>query len=521
MCCKRIIVAMLALGAAIGIRAQEVLAGHELTEVRHSERRITLPGDVSSTDSLVEVHMLDVNTYVDTMRTVRQTERQFTQAPDSMCRRGHYVQIHAGAGYGNVGYGLLRKDLTHPTATGYETGGISAAVQLQYAYFFVPYVGIGIGLWLSEYTSHGYLQGDFVYPGQWDSDVDPSGVSKTSEQYTHHTTVRNWHERQTVHTAGLPVSLQFQAWGRRNKAGFFLALGAAPTYTVMTGYRVMQGEIEHWGMYRNNAEIHNMHEFGTIDYAGRTGTQHIRRFAASTFADLGLLIQMSPHTDLLLGVYAHYALLDMQDATPVDIGWKDDRFPNLDVQEYNGILATNCLSDGGRLHPWQAGVKIGLHWHSIAKPRTVTVIGNDTLLHTVERYDSVWTTRVDTLQRHMYTAVERVQQQIDRLNRVYFEFDSHELSPEAMQSLDKIAEQLKTIPNKVLIGGHASKEGTRAHNERLARNRALMVKYYLVDKGVPATRMIVKDYGSTVSNAINLSDDLALDRRAEIIVLEE
>lgn len=521
MCCKRTIIALLILGVTVGLQAQEVLKGHELTEVRHSEQRHTLPGDIHSVDSLVEVRMLDVRTYVDTIRKVEPHEYTFTQPADSMCRRGHYVEIHAGAGIGNVGYGLLRKDLTHATATGHEQAGISGVVQLQYAYFFVPFVGIGIGAWLDNYTSHGYLQGDFVYPDQWDSDTDPSDPSKPSEQYEHHTEVKNWHERQTIHTVGVPISIQFQAWGKRQKAGFFMALGAAPTYTVKTDYRVVTGEIEHWGMYRGNAEVHNMHEFGSIDYAGTTGKQQIRSFSATPFIDLGLLVKMSPHTDLLLGIYGHYTLLNMQSATLTDIGWKDDRFPKLDVQEYNGILATNCLDNNGALHPWQAGVKIGLHWHSIGKPRTTKVMRNDTTLQTVERYDSVWATRIDTLERQLMTPAERVQRQIDRLNRIYFAFDSHELSPESMRFLDQIAEQLKTIPNKVLIGGHASKEGTRAHNARLAKYRALMVKYYLVDQGIPATRMKVKDYGSSVHNAINLSDDLSLDRRVEIIVIDE
>ena len=95
------------------------------------------------------------------------------------------------------------------------------------------------------------------------------------------------------------------------------------------------------------------------------------------------------------------------------------------------------------------------------------------------------------------------------------------MTDESKHFLSQIAEHLKRIPNKIILGGHASKEGTRAHNERLAHYRALQVKYYLVDCGISTTRMKIEDYGSSVRNAINLSEDLSLDRRVEIIVVDE
>ena len=212
--------------------------------------------------------------------------------------------------------------------------------------------------------------------------------------------------------------------------------------------------------------------------------------------------------------------MDIQNATLTDIGWKTDKFPKLNMQPYCGILPTKCVA-GSALRPWQAGVKIGVHWHSVDKPRTRIVQHSDTTLQTIARNDSVWTSRIDTLQRVIPREVEQVQEQIDKLNRIYFAFDSHELTDESKHFLSQIAEHLKRIPNKIILGGHASKEGTRAHNARLAHYRALQVKYYLVDCGIPATRMKIEDYGSSVRNAINLNEDLSLDRRVEIIVADE
>ena len=537
MCTKRTLIILSAIAISRCIFAQEVvterLAGHELLEVRHAEQRVSLPVDPLSVDSLVEVRSLEVNMYNDTLRTI--TTRQDTvveEAPAS--RKGHYVEIHGGAGIGNVGYGFLRKDLQLPdnanmSATGYEQAAVSGVVQLQYAYFFHPNVGIGVGAWLSNYTSHGYLSGDILYPGvkkQADGtyvpDIESGIVDSDGEYYNHHATVSNWRERQTIHTVGVPVSLQIQAWGKKDKAGFFMSLGAAPAYTVMSNYHVVGGEVEHWGAYphRGGAELHDTHEFETINYAGKRGKQSVKQFTATAFMDLGLLVKMSKHTDFLIGVYGHYAVMDIQNATLTDIGWKTDKFPKLNMQPYCGILPTKCVA-GSALRPWQAGVKIGVHWHSVDKPRTRIVQHADTTLQTIARNDSVWTSRIDTLQRVIPREVEQVQEQIDKLNRIYFAFDSYELTDESKHFLSQIAEHLKRIPNKIILGGHASKEGTRAHNARLAHYRALQVKYYLVDCGIPATRMKIEDYGSSVRNAINLSEDLSLDRRVEIIVADE
>ena len=514
---KRTLISILALGVTIGSHAQEVqtqrFAGQQPTDVQHAVYRYSMPVDAESTDSLVNVRSLEVRTFMDTLRTITQREEVTVTPGDSANRKGHYVEIHAGAGLGNVGYGLPSKPLNVPNGSGREKAALSAVVQLQYAYFFHKNVGIGVGAWFANYSSHGLLDGEWVFKG--DDIIDTDG-----EIYEHHAKVSNWNERHTIHTVGVPVTLQIQAWGKRNKAGFFMALGAAPAYTVKSNYHVLTGEIEHWGDYGTRGELHNLHEFGTIDYKGTVSKLNVKSFNVTALLDLGLLIRMSAHTDFLIGLYGHYMVMDNQNATLHDIGWKTDRFPHLDMQPYDGILSSNCLANGGTLHPWQAGVKIGVHWHSIEKPHKSTTLLCDTTLQMVTRNDSVWSEHIDTFPRTL-RVVEQIQRKIDTLNRVYFAFDSHELTEESMLYLRQIAEQLKTIPNKVIIAGHASKEGTHAHNARLAQYRALMVKYYLVDCGIPATRMHIEDYGSSVPNAINLHGDLSLDRRVEIIVQEE
>lgn len=537
-------------GGLCSVQAQPVserLTGTEQTGMQHIELRQTLPVDPESRDSLVEVRILDVRTYMDTIRTVEQREESILIPADQSERRGHYVQAHVGAAIGSVGYGGVAKgdvQVSRQTA-------LSGVVQLQYAYFFHRNVGVGVGAWLSNYSSYGNLRGEKVFyglkqvNGLYVPDTE-SGIIDSDgegEYYNHHSAIRRWSERQTIHTVGVPVTLQFQAWGKPGKTGLFAALGVAPVYSVYNTYRVLEGEIEHWGAYPHMAEdanIHDVREFGTIDYVGGTITQlgqsrpysssgvhasgklGVKQFSATAIADIGLLIRLSPQVDLLLGVYAHYTFLNMQNAELKDPGWQDTiQFPNLKMEQYDGLLATNSLADGGALRPWQAGVKIGVHWHSIGKPRTESVLLSDTTLQLVARHDSVRTERVDTFARQPITKVERVQRKINELNRIYFEFDNFRLNKESQLMLMQIAEELKTIPNKVFIGGHASKEGLRAHNARLAKYRATEVKNFLIDCGVPSGRLTAKDFGSDVENAINIHHELPLDRRVEIIVQKE
>lgn len=506
--------------SAAGAQERIVVPGQELLEVQFVEHRTTIESDPTKIDSLVHVRTLELRTFGDTVHTVTRQERQVTLPIDSACRRGHYVEFHLGAGWGSAGYGLLRKDLVLANGKGHEQGALSGVVQLQYACFFHKNVGIGIGAWLSNYTSYGYLNTELVYPDQDDDDIDHQG-QPLADRYVLHTDVRNWQERHTIHTLGLPISLQIQAWGKRNRAGFFTALGVAPAYSHMTNYRVLSGEIEHWGSYPpDDMELHNAegHGFITKDCTGETGAQVFQKIYATGFVDMGLLVRMSLHTDLLIGIYGQYTFHNWNLNSPT-VDWKDSRIADKGAQPYGGILATSCVA-GTELHPWQAGVKLGIHWHSLDKPKTVTEQFMDTTIHISQRVDSIWSERIDTLERQGLRMSDKVQIRVDKLNRIYFGFDSYVLTAESKRSLDHIAEQLKTIPNKIILGGHASKEGTRVHNHRLALNRAMVVKYYLMDRGVPGSRLLVRDYGSTSPNAINTHGDLTLDRRVEIIVLD-
>ena len=111
---------------------------------------------------------------------------------------------------------------------------------------------------------------------------------------------------------------------------------------------------------------------------------------------------------------------------------------------------------------------------------------------------------------------------MERLNKIYFDYDSYELREESRTYLTSIVSILNRVPEaKISIDGHASQEGSRWYNERLAYRRAKTVADYLVEQGVDADRVIVVGHGSLVPNDENVNGELALDRRVEVKVVEE
>jgi peptidoglycan-associated lipoprotein len=81
-------------------------------------------------------------------------------------------------------------------------------------------------------------------------------------------------------------------------------------------------------------------------------------------------------------------------------------------------------------------------------------------------------------------------------DRVFFETDSSELTPQARETLDKQAQWLNQYNRYAFtVEGHADERGTREYNIALGARRAQTVREYLVSRGVIAQRMHTISYG--------------------------
>jgi peptidoglycan-associated lipoprotein len=81
-------------------------------------------------------------------------------------------------------------------------------------------------------------------------------------------------------------------------------------------------------------------------------------------------------------------------------------------------------------------------------------------------------------------------------DRVFFEFEKFDLTPESTATLNRQAEWLKKYPARTLtVEGHCDERGTREYNLALGERRANAVKNYLAAKGVEAARLKTVSYG--------------------------
>ena len=94
-------------------------------------------------------------------------------------------------------------------------------------------------------------------------------------------------------------------------------------------------------------------------------------------------------------------------------------------------------------------------------------------------------------------------------DRVFFEFDSSELTVDAQATLDAQAAWLmQYIDTNITIEGHADERGTREYNLALGDKRAFAVYSYLAQAGIDTNRMEYISWGKERPEVVG-SDETA------------
>jgi peptidoglycan-associated lipoprotein len=105
-------------------------------------------------------------------------------------------------------------------------------------------------------------------------------------------------------------------------------------------------------------------------------------------------------------------------------------------------------------------------------------------------------------------------------DRVFFETDSTELTPQSRATLDKQAQWLTNYNRySFTVEGHADERGTREYNLALGARRAQVVRDYLVSRGIQAQRMRTISYGK--ERPVAVCDDISCwsqNRRAVTVL---
>ncbi|MFO1241610.1 MAG: peptidoglycan-associated lipoprotein Pal [Rickettsiales bacterium] len=105
-------------------------------------------------------------------------------------------------------------------------------------------------------------------------------------------------------------------------------------------------------------------------------------------------------------------------------------------------------------------------------------------------------------------------------DRVFFALDSSSLSGEAQSTLERQANWLKQYGNfSATIEGHCDERGTREYNLALGERRATAVKNYLVNLGVPASRLSTISYGKERPAVLGSDESAWSQNRRGVTVL--
>jgi outer membrane protein OmpA-like peptidoglycan-associated protein len=103
-------------------------------------------------------------------------------------------------------------------------------------------------------------------------------------------------------------------------------------------------------------------------------------------------------------------------------------------------------------------------------------------------------------------------------NDILFDFNSAALRPESQQTLRDLATNFLRYPDEtVSVEGHTDNIGSPEYNQGLSERRAYSVRDYLVNQGIPPTRISALGYGETSPKASNdTPEGRQLNRRVEI-----
>jgi peptidoglycan-associated lipoprotein len=105
-------------------------------------------------------------------------------------------------------------------------------------------------------------------------------------------------------------------------------------------------------------------------------------------------------------------------------------------------------------------------------------------------------------------------------DRVFFETDQTDLTPQGRATLDKQAQWLAQYNRYTFtIEGHADERGTREYNIALGAKRSQSVREYLIARGIDASRMRTISYGK--ERPVAVCDDISCwsqNRRAVTVL---
>lgn len=107
-------------------------------------------------------------------------------------------------------------------------------------------------------------------------------------------------------------------------------------------------------------------------------------------------------------------------------------------------------------------------------------------------------TKSDTLHVALLLDPEFTVGQRIELENIYYDFDKHNIRPDAAEILDRLVKIMQDYPTlKIELSSHTDSRGSDAYNMGLSQRRAQAAVDYLVSRGIMRDRMEAQGYGET------------------------
>lgn len=114
---------------------------------------------------------------------------------------------------------------------------------------------------------------------------------------------------------------------------------------------------------------------------------------------------------------------------------------------------------------------------------------------------------VDVLKNRDELIEKRVVLRPETIVTVYFDFDKHNIKPDAAATLDSVYNVLTMFPGASLqISGYTDMKGTEEYNKVLADKRAKACKQYLLNKGIDSMRISIESFGECCPLELEMID---------------
>ena len=437
----------------------------------------------------------------------------------------HYLDLY---GFGGVSH------WNYPLEGGTVAIGGAFGAGAGYTFFFHPCVGLQAGLSFSRIASTARL----TEPMEWSQWQDGSALTDyMGDLYTHRTAFEGWKEQEQAYLIEVPLGLRFRYFkDKDSRAGLHAALGVKAAIPVWANYRNHSGTLIHTGWYEQWQlllyDLPGRFEREEVRAQEENMTRRLRTINAELYGEIGIAIRINVHYELYIAAFGQYTVNDMNSTAKADrgaLGFRDEtnRYPFMN--EYKGLVGTDRV---GAIHPWMAGVKVGLSiW-----PGKTDKEKQKELKKLMKQYPEMSVPVVvhDTIFLHDTICPEKslaeeapikvptaAQEALDSLLSeavIWFPFDEYVPILEPAYILDSIAAMMHRHPGlRIHVNGHACRLGTDRYNQRLALLRAKAVADLLEQKGVAAERMYVWSYGAKRPFRYNTKKQLSKDRRVEII----